>query len=110
MKKRLSEIERQIGRLQQEAKAIRDREVGEVVARIRSAIAHYGLGVDDLFEAPRGAARRKRGGPAAKKKAAGVVRYRDADGRSWTGHGKRPNWFKAAIESGKTPEDLAVKA
>lgn len=50
---------------------------------------------------------RKRAGTGARK--SGVIRYRDEAGNSWTGHGKRPNWFKAAIEAGKTPEDLAVK-
>jgi DNA-binding protein H-NS len=50
-------------------------------------------------------ARKPAGAPARKN---GVIRFRDEAGNSWTGHGKRPNWFKAAIEAGKTPEDLAV--
>jgi len=36
------------------------------------------------------------------------VKYRDEEGRTWTGRGKRPNWFKAALEAGKKPEDFAV--
>ncbi len=38
-----------------------------------------------------------------------MIRFRDEAGNSWTGRGKRPNWFKAAIAAGKKPEDLAVK-
>ena len=47
-------------------------------------------------------------GKGTAKKAAGVIRFRDEAGNTWTGHGKRPNWFKTAIESGKRPEDLAA--
>lgn len=58
------------------------------------------------------ASRPAKGGAAARKtagrKAAGVIRFRDDEGNSWTGHGKRPGWFKDAIAAGKTPEDLAV--
>lgn len=38
------------------------------------------------------------------------VRYRDANGNTWTGRGKRPAWFVAAIENGQTPEDFLVTA
>ncbi|MEO7335518.1 MAG: H-NS histone family protein [Caldimonas sp.] len=110
MKKRLTEIEHQIDRLQKEAKSIRAEEVADVVQRIRSAIEHYGLGIEDLFDARQArAAGRKTGRKGGRKKTVGAIRYRDAEGHQWTGHGKRPNWFKAAIESGKTLEELSVK-
>ncbi|MEY8875571.1 MAG: H-NS family nucleoid-associated regulatory protein [Leptothrix sp. (in: b-proteobacteria)] len=41
-------------------------------------------------------------------KAEPVIKFRDEAGNSWTGHGKRPNWFKDAIAAGKTAADLAV--
>jgi DNA-binding protein H-NS len=28
--------------------------------------------------------------------------------QTWTGRGRQPDWFKAAIEAGRTPADLAV--
>nr|WP_315232909.1 H-NS family nucleoid-associated regulatory protein [uncultured Albidiferax sp.] len=46
---------------------------------------------------------------AAKKKTERVIKYKDEAGNSWTGHGKRPGWFKAALEGGKTAADLLVK-
>ena len=36
------------------------------------------------------------------------VKYRDADGNSWTGKGPKPAWFKAAVDSGVDPETLRV--
>ena len=99
---------------------------------MREQIAQYGITAEDLglsatraakatakpggrrgrprkdASAPsRGKARATRKGTGAKK--AGVIKFRDDEGNTWTGHGKRPNWFKAALEAGKTSEDLAVK-
>nr|MBA3478279.1 H-NS histone family protein [Lautropia sp.] len=36
------------------------------------------------------------------------VKYRDEAGNTWSGLGKRPNWFKSALASGKSAEDLAA--
>ncbi|SDZ42752.1 DNA-binding protein H-NS [Jannaschia faecimaris] len=29
-------------------------------------------------------------------------------GKTWSGRGRQPQWFKDAIDSGKKPEDLAI--
>lgn len=113
-KKTLAQIQKQIANLQREAQALRAKEAEEVIARIREAIEHYGLTTKDLFGAgAAGAAPRKARKTAkkrmAKRRTAGVIRYRDEAGNAWTGHGTRPRWFKAALESGKSLEDLAAK-
>ncbi len=118
MAKTLVSIQRQIDKLQKEAAVIKAKEVGGVIERIQVAIAFYGLTAADLFETkPRAATVGKRknaaapNGVAAKKeKKKSVIKYRDEAGNGWTGHGKRPAWFKTAIEGGKTAEDLLVKS
>ena len=90
-----------------------------MVKRIREAIEHYGLTADDLgLTRSRAVKRRGATKPAASKperkprkarSPAGVVKYRDEEGRTWTGHGRAPNWYKAALQAGKVPEDLRVK-
>ncbi|ABM97191.1 H-NS histone family protein [Methylibium petroleiphilum] len=111
--KTYSKLMRQIAKLQQEAEAIRQREIQGVVARIREAIEHYQLTASDLgFGGPkrgRGAARSKVPVKGKAKPAVGRVRFRDANGNSWTGHGRRPKWFVDAIAAGATPESLSVK-
>lgn len=116
----LNKIEKQIEKLRLQAKTLREREMGGVIDRIKVAIEHYGLKPADLFggggsssssssAAPANGgtnAARPRGGAA---KRVGVVKYRDESGNAWTGHGKRPQWYKSALESGKTPEDLLAK-
>lgn len=120
MPKSLARIEAQIAKLERQREALRAREVAGVVARIREAIDHYGLTAKDLgFGRVNGS---RRAAKATQKKAVGKggarkrvratvgkIRFRDEHGNQWTGHGKRPNWFKDAIAAGKTPEDLAVK-
>ncbi|UXH78398.1 H-NS histone family protein [Roseateles amylovorans] len=126
MPKSLKQVLNQIEKLQKEADAMRAREVSGVVARIREAIEHYGLTPEELFgstgRAPvrgrvgaKAAASKpgRRGGAAkrgpAVRKSAGSPKYQDGAGRTWTGVGKRPNWFKEAIASGKTAEDLLIQ-
>lgn len=115
MAKTFSSIQRQIEKLQKEAAALKAKEIGGVVERIRSAIEFYALTPSDLFDSK--ASVRKKGKRAttgattktAAKKIERVIKYKDEAGNSWTGHGKRPGWFKAALEAGKTAEDLLVK-
>jgi DNA-binding protein H-NS len=115
MAKALTTLLKQIAQLQKQADALRSREKTEVVDRIKEAIAHYGITTEDLFGGSPAKATRKRAPKAegkarkpAAKKAAGVAKYTDGAGRTWSGVGKRPNWFKDAIAAGKTAEDLLV--
>jgi DNA-binding protein H-NS len=110
MTKSLAQLNKQIATLQAQAEAIKKKEVGGVIARIKEAIAHYGLTAADLGlagKAPKAAKVPKPGRKPGRKKAAkaGIVKYRDGD-NTWTGHGRRPQWYVAAIAAGKTPEDL----
>lgn len=118
MPKSLAQIQKQIAKLEQEADSIRKREVGSVIARMKEAIAFYGISAAELGLAsgdgrrsrkPAGSApAKKRGRPAAKKARAGKIKFRDEQGNTWTGHGRRPKWYTDAIAAGKTPEQLAA--
>jgi len=114
MTKTLAQINRQIDKLQRQAEALKKQEISGVVSRIKEAIDHYGLTAKDLgLAATRSGAAGRAGRKPMARKAVGLrkpvpVKYRDTEGHTWTGRGKRPNWFKSALEAGKTPEDFAV--
>lgn len=116
MAKTIAQLNAQIAKLQKEADALKAKEVAGVVARMKVAIEHYGLTAADLGftgRAPKavksvGNVVAKKSRKKAVKKPAGVIRYRDDAGNTWTGHGQRPKWFLTALESGKKPESLAV--
>lgn len=44
-------------------------------------------------------------GPMAKAPAVRAVKYRDAEGNTWAGRGKRPNWVRVALADGKSLDD-----
>lgn len=114
MSKELAQIQKQIAKLEQQANELKKKEARDVIARIKEAIAFYGLTPADLgFGGAKGrkAGATKVGGTRAKsrgKASAGRIKYRDEHGNTWTGHGRRPQWFLDAVAAGKTPEQLAA--
>lgn len=129
MPKSVEQIRMQIEKLQRQERALVEKEVEGVVARIREAVAHYQLTPEQIFGSLRnGAARRvpssgaksARGVesaslPSARVKAASVpkgtklaVKYRDDAGNSWSGRGSHPRWLRHAIESGRKLEDFLI--
>ncbi|WP_439655667.1 H-NS family nucleoid-associated regulatory protein [Sulfitobacter marinivivus] len=72
------------------------------------AAAEFGFTLNDLNEnAPAKAPRAK---PAKKAKAASKPKYANpanpAD--TWTGKGRKPNWFLAEIEKGTDPSSMEI--
>lgn len=122
MARRLENIQLQIAKLQKEAEELKQKEIPVVIGRIKIAIEFYGLTAADLFETkatatpqtkskakPKAVAVKTAKVPAKKKeRTAPVIKFQDGAGNSWSGHGKRPGWYKAAIEAGKTADDLKV--
>lgn len=116
MTKSYTQILQQIESLKAEAEAVRRQEVEGVIARIKEAIAVYGLTAEDLGLAPqpRGRSNASPAKPArAKGKASAAqegkaVRYRDDAGNTWGGRGPRPRWLRNALAAGKTLDDLAA--
>lgn len=117
MAKTLAQLNSEISKLQAEARALQDKEREEVIGRIKEAVAAYDLTAADLGLTGRKGGRSRagaeaerktlrRGKASAAKKAAGAVKYRDDQGNSWTGHGRRPNRFVQALANGKTEADL----
>jgi len=115
MTKSYAQIIKQIEVLKADAEKMRRKEVEGVVGRIREAITVYGLTASDLGFAPKakgpatdGVPAKKRGRKAAAKPVA-VVKFRNDSGGTWGGRGKRPQWLRDAINSGKSLADFAVK-
>jgi DNA-binding protein H-NS len=47
---------------------------------------------------------------APRKRAPAVAKYANPADKSdtWSGRGRKPRWFVAALKSGKSPEDLSI--
>jgi DNA-binding protein H-NS len=111
-KKSLESIEAEISRLKAQAEEIRNRERTGVIDRILEAISAYQITAVELgFGRGRSAGKtaKKMSARGGSKKPVRAAKFRDAAGNTWSGLGKRPNWFKDALASGSTPEQLLVK-
>ncbi|MDN8617158.1 H-NS family nucleoid-associated regulatory protein [Variovorax ginsengisoli] len=100
-----SQIQQKIAKLQKEADALRQKEMGGVIARIKTAIEHYGLTAEHLGFG--GAVTGKAKGIG---KAASGAKYHDGNGQSWSGRGPRPRWLREAIAGGATLESFLAVA
>ena len=80
--------------------AVRQREEARQAAE--DAVKQFGFTLADITNAKRGKA--KAG------KSTSVAKYANPENatETWSGRGRQPGWFKAALENGKTPEELAI--
>lgn len=76
----------------------------EKIVKVREKIVNLakteGFTIDELF----GAGRK----PAAGKKVKPKYRNPQAPNETWSGRGKRPRWFVAALGAGKKEKDLLI--
>lgn len=100
------QIRKKIEALRTEADKLRKQEAGDVIGRIKEAIAHYGLTIADLFGG--GAKQRKPQLPKRGQRTASAARYADGQGNAWGGRGPRPRWLRDALAAGKKLEDFQV--
>jgi DNA-binding protein H-NS len=101
------QIQKQIETLQRQAEKLRKQEIDGVLARIKVAIAHYGLTAEQLglgATANHVKAKTKTG----KAVPARSAKYSDDQGNSWSGMGKRPYWLRDALDAGRTLEEFAT--
>ena len=76
---------------------------GEAIEGIKAQMALFGVTLADLgAELPR---RRHPNENTGQKRA---IKYRDANGNTWTGVGQRPRWLRDALLADKSLEDFAV--
>lgn len=84
------------------------KELKEAKAAAEKALKAHGFSLSDLSggEAPARPARKVTKKPAKPS----TPKYANPDDKTqtWTGKGRRPVWFIAATDTGKTPEDLAI--
>ncbi|MDA9865531.1 H-NS histone family protein [bacterium] len=72
----------------------------EALKEVQAVAKKHGLSVNDLV-----------GGKAkGKKKAAAPAKYRNpADAsQTWSGRGRQPAWYKAAVKAGKSNKSLEI--
>ena len=79
--------------------SFRDRQRADALKDLQAAAAKHGMSVDEIL-----------GGKGKKTKAKAAPKYRNpADAsETWSGRGRQPAWYIAAIAKGKKPESMAI--
>ncbi|MFT3819850.1 MAG: H-NS histone family protein [Rubrivivax sp.] len=78
-----------------------------MVVRVKGLVARYGITAADLGLATSAGTRQKgRAARTTRPSAGGAVKYRDESGHTWSGRGRRPQWFVDALAAGRTAADL----
>lgn len=73
--------------------------IAKVKAKVNALLKAEGVTFAQIYG-------RKRGGKTGKV----APKYRNPNGpETWSGRGKRPRWFLAALKSGKKDKDLLIK-
>ena len=100
--------------MQSAAETLRKAELAEVIAKIRVAVAEYGITPQDVFAGKskkstgdRSVVARKN---ASNSKSKGdlTAKFGDATGNTWVGRGPHPIWLREALLKGKSLSDFAV--
>jgi DNA-binding protein H-NS len=93
----LKDLLSQIETLQNQVAEVRQREVGEAIAKVRALVAEYQLTTSDVFPSGKGKSSAKKTGKVAPK-------YRDpVSGNTWSGRGLAPKWL-----AGKNKTDYLI--
>jgi DNA-binding protein H-NS len=80
------ELQDQIAALQSTAELTRAQELDGAIQEIKALMQEYGISLQDLNTIA------KTKGKKAKKQA--NVQFQDADGKTWSGRGRMPDWLK----------------
>lgn len=101
-----AELQALISKAEAQMESARKHQVQEVRAKIDALLKNAGLHIDEIYP--------RRGGRGTKStKAAAAPKYRNPENaaQTWSGRGKRPGWFSAALKKkGASAESMLISA
>jgi DNA-binding protein H-NS len=101
--KELKELESNVART---IASYEQRKRREAIAALEAVARDNGFALNDLVGGgfPQSSAKQKR--------APAVAKYRNPANQAdtWSGRGRKPLWFDAALKKGKKPEDMAIQS
>lgn len=95
----LAELTALQGDVEKAMKDFESRAKTKALQEMQAVAKKHGLSLDDIVG---------RKGKKTKAKAAPKYRNPDNANDTWSGRGRQPAWFKAAVAKGKKPESMAI--
>ncbi len=103
-----AELQATVEKAQQRMIQLQRSRRSEIRTKVNNLLKSEGFTFDELYGS--GGGKRTGSDPAAKPKIAVKPKYcNPADAtQTWTGRGKRPRWFQAALTAGRKDTDLLI--
>ncbi|MCC6008382.1 MAG: H-NS histone family protein [Rhodobacteraceae bacterium] len=101
----LDELKAHLREVQAAISSFEERKRKEALAEVEALAKSLGFPLKDLVGAER-ATRGRKGGTASASRA--VFANPQNPSQTWSGRGRRPGWFTAALEAGKSADDLKI--
>jgi DNA-binding protein H-NS len=94
--KELKDLQAQVSKA---ISSFEDRKKKEALSELEEKARQLGFSLAELT-----------GAIVSRKRAPATAKYANPASPSdtWSGRGRKPRWFEAALKAGKTPEDLAI--
>ncbi len=76
-----------------------DRKIADAKKAIEAVAKDFGVSVNDIY-----------GTSKKRKKAKAAAKYKNPENAAdtWSGRGRQPAWYKAAVANGATPQSLEI--
>lgn len=89
-----------ISKANRQKSKIKRARIADVRKKLRKMAKDEGYSIEELF-----------GGGKAASKAKAAAKYRNPDNpkETWSGRGRKPRWFEAALKAGKSEASLQIK-
>ncbi|HRQ65171.1 MAG TPA: H-NS histone family protein [Xanthomonadaceae bacterium] len=93
------ELDELIAQAKSQKSRIKRSRIADVRKKLRKMAKDEGYSIDELFG----------GKPSAKGSAEAKYRNPDNARETWSGRGRKPRWFEAALKAGKSEASMRVK-
>jgi len=103
------ELEKLLIKVEKALTAARARDQRDARKAAQKAAAEFGFSLGDISEDAKPIAKKPKAKTKLAKKSAKPKYANPTDKtQTWTGKGRQPNWYRAEVETGTAPEDMAI--
>jgi DNA-binding protein H-NS len=103
------ELEKLLGDVKKALHSAKSRDRRQALKAAGKAAAEWGFTLTDLADDGKPIKKeRKNKAKAAKPKSKPQFANPADSSQTWTGKGRQPNWFRGAVEKGKSPDDMRI--
>ena len=105
----LSELKKLQTRVEKAISTLEKRRKKQARAAMEKVAKDFGLTMNEVLgNAQERPGSRRKAGRKPKAKSAPKFRNPENPDQTWSGRGRRPEWYKSAMAAGKTDKDLAI--